>query len=319
MSGRIPNLFLVGAMKCATTYLTELLRTHPSVFFCEPTEPTFFVDPAVLRRTWRHMWARGYWRSPEAYLALFAGAQHATVIGEASTNYSKLPLFKGVPERIHAFNPQARYVYVMRDPVERTISHYWHNVIFHRESRPMLRAIERDAHYRDVSHYAMQLEAYFGVVPREQVYVLTYEQLTSEPGREVARLFTWLGLDPRTAAAQEVVPPINVTPEVIDKARGGGRLRALGDSVAWRALVRFLPRQVRAFGHALSSETVRRGDIPLEPVIDFLRPIQLEQTRRLARLLGREFPEWTTLYGTAPVVAHSEHTESAGRRHASMA
>src|SRR5271168_2107075 len=115
-------------MKCATTYLGELLGAHPEVFMSSPKEPCHFVDPQVLRGVWPEMWRNGYWASDARYLALFARAGSAAVIGEASVFYSQEPLFAGVPERIVAFNQDARFIYIMRDPVERTISHYWHRV-----------------------------------------------------------------------------------------------------------------------------------------------------------------------------------------------
>jgi Sulfotransferase family len=60
------------------------------------------------------------WRSEERYLSLFAAAGHAAVIGEEAPP-TKLPMYTHVAERILDFNPQARFIYIKRDPVERTI------------------------------------------------------------------------------------------------------------------------------------------------------------------------------------------------------
>ncbi len=57
------------------------------------------------------------------------------------------------------YNPGARFIYLMRDPNERTISHYWHMVRYHAERRPMLEAIKTDPQHLDVSHHAMQADA----------------------------------------------------------------------------------------------------------------------------------------------------------------
>ena len=54
------------------------------------------------------------------------------------TNYTKQPLVKGVPEKIRKFNPESRLIYIMRDPIQRTISHYWHRVRWEGEWRPIL-------------------------------------------------------------------------------------------------------------------------------------------------------------------------------------
>ena len=60
------------------------------------------------------------------YLRLFAAAGDATVIGESSTTYAKLARHAGVARRIADFNPDARIIYIMRDPIKRIESHYTH-------------------------------------------------------------------------------------------------------------------------------------------------------------------------------------------------
>src|SRR5207249_5128649 len=48
-----------------------------------------------------------------------------------------------LPARIHAFNPDARLIYLMRDPVERALSHYWYFVADGREDRDVVTAVRR--------------------------------------------------------------------------------------------------------------------------------------------------------------------------------
>src|SRR5277367_2746147 len=175
--GRKPGLFLIGAMKSGTNYLRKLLDLHPSIFMTEADEPSYFVDPQELKAIWPEMWARGYWRDERNYLRLFASAGEATVLGEASTNYAKSPLVTGVVERIHAFNPDARLIYLLRDPVERTISHYWHMVRYHSECRSIAAAIRHDTQYVAVSHYAMQLAPFRERFGDDRIMVLTHEAL----------------------------------------------------------------------------------------------------------------------------------------------
>jgi hypothetical protein len=135
-----------------------------------PKEPCYFVEQKVLRRVWPGQWEQGYWRSVERYLSLFADAGGAAVIAEASTFYSQEPRFSGVAERILSFNPSARFVYIMRDPIERTVSHYWHRVRWWGERREMLSAIRSDPHYRHVSPLRPPAEGVFAVC-RARAYV----------------------------------------------------------------------------------------------------------------------------------------------------
>src|ERR1700722_12360620 len=107
---RLPNLFVIGAMKSGTNYLRKLLGHHRAIFTTAVEEPSYFVDPVELKIIWPEMWARGYWRDEQNYLQLFAPAKDATILAETSTNYPKIPLVTGVAERLHAFNPDARLI-----------------------------------------------------------------------------------------------------------------------------------------------------------------------------------------------------------------
>ena len=290
-----PNVFLIGAMKSATTYLGELLKAHPSIFVSAPKEPCYFVNPEVLRRVWPYAWSRGLWRSQDNYLSIFAGAGEARIICEASTVYSRAPLYDGVPERILAFNPNARFVYIMRDPVERTISHYWHMVNNHNEHRGMLAAIRADPQYTDTSHYFRQLQTYLKVVNRERIYTMTYENLMSDRVARMADLYRWLGVDP--AVRPDAQLPANATPDVIEKAKGFGLLKRFRESQFYSKLEPSIPKAVRRLGNKLAIQNIKPDEVPTTEVVRYLRSIQRPQTANLSRLLGRNFPEWTTLYG----------------------
>jgi hypothetical protein len=244
------------------------------------------------------MWRNGYWQSEARYLALFAQAGAARVIGEASVFYSQEPLFAGVPERILAFNKEARFIYIMRDPVERTISHYWHRVRWWGEHRSMLRAVRSDPQYRDVSHYARQLRAYLRHVPRERIYVLTSEALAADPALQVRSVYAWLGVDPQFQPHNLGVP-VNVTPEVVQQPREFGLLQHLQRSATYVRLAPLLPLGVRRAASNLASRPVHPGDVSNTAVQDYLRPRQRRETQELAALLNRSFPEWKTLYGVA--------------------
>lgn len=291
-----PNLFVIGAMKSGTTYLSVLLNSHPSIFICYPEEPSYFVDAKQLRKIWPYMWEFGYWRSLEHYLQLFDSAGDAAVIGEASTNYSKLRLVAGVPQRILKFNPGSRFIYLMRDPVERTISHYWHMVLYHSEHRPMLSAIWKDSQFCDVSYYAMQLKAYIDLFGRDRIKIVTYEELTRNPHNTIRNLYEWLGVD-CLFIPPGISQPENVTPLEVERARGRGVLERFRRSAFWSAVSPHVPRALRSVARPLALRKVNRRSVSLAEVIRYLRAIQRKQTEELIQLLGRDFSQWTTLYG----------------------
>ncbi len=281
----IPNLFIVGAMKSGTTSLHNYLGEHPDIFMSQhPKETQYFVEELN--------WSKGQ----EWYLSLFSSANGARVLGESSTDYAKLPRYKGVVERIAQFNREARIVYIMRDPIERSISHYWWEVRWSAEGRPIAQAIKSVKDITDTSYYAMQLAPYIETFGRNRIMALTLEELSAAPQKTLARLFEWLGVEPA------FVPPSldrrdNAATEKVSKVWGSSYISKLRGTPAWEALKRIVPSPVRASAIKTLSRPVERDFSDVARAIDYLRPIQQQQTAELCQLLNRQFPEWTTLYG----------------------
>ncbi len=243
------------------------------------------------------MWRRRYWESEERYLRLFSDAVDATFVGDASTAYAKLPIATGVPARIERFSPGARYIYVIRDPVERSISHYWHMVTYEAETRRMLDAVRQDPTFIAYSHYAMQLKAYLEIIDRHRLCVLTFENLVRDPERELRRLYSWLGVDPNYVPAK-LKQPENVTPPVIYQATGFGWLQRLRQSRHAARVGPWVHPQLKSVLARLATVKVPRQSVSIDETVRYLRPIQRAQTLELSELLQRNFTEWTTLWGS---------------------
>jgi hypothetical protein len=295
-----PNLFIIGAMKAGTSSLHAYLGTHPQIFMSEPKEPAFFEDP---RERGRQKEGRGYWNDLDLYLQLFHAAGDRLIVGEATTDYTKLPRKTGVARRLFAFNPEARLIYLVRDPIDRTFSHYWWEVWNGEETRDIFTAITQDRFYRDVSDYAMQLEPYLDLFSREQIKVVTFEKLIASPLDTIQDLFRWLDVD---ASFQ---PPnlhsrVNDTPQELLQLRKKGLLHRVRQSRLGDTISDYLPRWVRLLGRKIIERRVDRSKVPVQAAAEFLRPIQMSQTARLSNLLGRGFPEWKRLHA---------HAETKGR------
>jgi hypothetical protein len=279
-------------MKSGTTYLSRLLAAHPAIFVSSPKEPCRFVDPKVLCEEWAWPYEQGYCRSEERYLSLFSAAGDATILCEASTVYSQVPLYTGVPQRILAFNPNARFVYIMRDPIERAISHYWHRVRGWGERREMLCAIRNDAHYRDVSHYARQLQVYLQHVGPERIFALTHEELIADAPGQLSCLYAWLGVDP-SFRPERIGIPENEMPPVIEQVRDPGLLDRFRRSAMFRHVAPLLPPALRKLGAAMvATHRVKPAEVDTSAVRAFLRAECQPQIAELSRLLQREFPMW---------------------------
>ena len=282
--GPIPNLFIIGAMKSGTTSLHQYLATHPGAFMSEPKEPGYFVEELNLSRglAW--------------YLALFREANSASVIGESSTHYTKLPLYQGVPERIMAFNPEARFVYLMRDPLQRIVSHYWHNVrnlFLEAERRDFATAVAKDPTYLAFSDYASQLEPYFRLFGRDRVYCIVYEEMVADPAGTTRALLQWLGLD-GDIPAEVFAERWNARPASIRQARGLGLLNRLAHSGVWSQVSPLVPRPLKRYANWLASRQVEVETEVSESMLAPFRPRVQLQVDAVRVLLGREFPQWST-------------------------
>jgi hypothetical protein len=290
----IPNLFIVGAMKSATTSLHAALNRHPDVFMSEPKEPAFFIPPAA-RPAELYGNACNESQCMGTYLSYFNGAKGYKYVGEASTHYTKRPLFDDSADQIAAFSPDARIIYIVRDPVERTLSHYWWNCQHYEETRNPMQAIRDIAEYCDVSNYAMQIRPYLERFSRDRVWLMTTEAFREDPASEMGSVFKWLGLDPEAAAATGALRE-NQTPDAVVQQRSR-MLVNLRRTRPYRAIVNVLPKQLRVAARRLNERSVDRKSVPLAEVMSYLRPLQRRQTDELAEMFRRSFDEWETLYG----------------------
>jgi hypothetical protein len=268
----LPNFLVIGAAKAGTTSLYHYLRGHPQVFMSERKELNFFVE--------NDGWVKG----TSWYERQFEGAGDAVAVGEASPNYSKHPAFPGVPERIAKLIPEARLIYLIRHPVERYRSGYLDEIRHGRERGPIEQTLVTNPGYLDASRYAMQIERYLDHFPREQLLVITSEDLKHDRAATMQVVHGFLGVEDITLAS--------VTDE-LNRSEGQRVLRPL----AWR--VRRLPG-ARAVGRLAPEASRRIGTRPLdlsraELSADFedrLRALLRDDVRRLRNYLGKGFHGW---------------------------
>jgi hypothetical protein len=207
---RLPDFLILGAQKAGTTALYAYLRWHPQVSGPTWKEVSFFD---------RH-WARGAdWYRGQFPLRRRSGL---VAVGEASPSYLFHPL---APERVAAVVPDARLIVLLREPGERAYSHYQHEVALGRESLSFEEAlaaekertsgeVERmlvnpryfsnawwDHTYTARGLYAEQLERWFAVFPRDQLLVLTTDELADQTGATVERVVEFIGVPAGTDTA----------------------------------------------------------------------------------------------------------------------
>jgi hypothetical protein len=188
----LPTFFIVGAAKAGTTSLHFYLDQHPQIQMSEPKEPHFFAGeengiPFPPERV----------ATKEAYEALFDPAFE--VRGEASPSYTNAPRRQGVPERIGELVPEAKFIYLVRDPIERTVSHYRHSVAAGKERRPLSEAVAEisDPYSYLACHslYGRQLELYLRRFEAERIMVVDQARLLDDRSGTLRSVFAFLAVD----------------------------------------------------------------------------------------------------------------------------
>jgi Sulfotransferase domain len=184
MKRLLPNAFIIGAPKCGTTSLWLYLREHPEVSFAREKEPDFFA-----------------WSDYREWLDWYQGLfEPAPIRIEASTSYSIYPVHAGVPEKIHSLVPDPRFIYVVRDPVERAISHYVEHFAHRKETSgidaALMEADDARNPYRAASRYATQIKRYLSLFPETSLLVIEQDELRSRRDQTLERVFRFLSIDP---------------------------------------------------------------------------------------------------------------------------
>ena len=181
--GALPNLVVIGAQKCGTSGLHYQLGLHPEIWMSRPKELNFFIE--------ERSWSRG----EDWYRAYFDA--RARVRGESSPNYTAYPQHLGVPERMRSVIPDAKLIYVVRDPLERIAAHWVHNYAKRREKGDLRATLTHaNTSYVVRSQYHMQLQQFLAHYPLEQTLVIEQEELRTAPEATLRRVFEFVGVDP---------------------------------------------------------------------------------------------------------------------------
>ncbi len=175
-----PNFIYIGPDKAGSSWLHEVLLTHPAVYM-PPAKDLYFFD-------------RYYDRGLPWYLDQFAGAtdQHA-VVGEVCQDY----LFNDLAAaRIWESLGAVRTMVTLRDPADRAYSSYLYMLKQGERPGSFLDALVARPELLDHGRYATGLARFFEVFGRDSVYVAVFDDLVADPQSFVDELIAWLGLEP---------------------------------------------------------------------------------------------------------------------------
>ncbi len=289
-----PNFFILGAAKSGTTSLYSYLREHEDIFMSPVKEPTFFCDSFQVVP------------NPVDYLALFQGATSQRWIGEASHGYLTCPKSAAL---IRAFAPGARFVVILRNPVDRAFSLYNHmahngdewigsfekalDVEERRAQDPWFQRHNPQYFYNYLYYrsglYAEQIERYFKLFDRDRFLFLLYDELKTDGLAVLRRICSFLDIFP-------FAPEL----EVCNKG-------AAAHSAPWQFFVKHrigpLLSGLRVPGAFAKTEwLMKRNRIdrpaPMNPdTRAYLSKLYRDDLRRVASLTGLDLSAWL---GPAP-------------------
>ena len=276
----LPQLVVIGTMKGGTRSLYEYLKAHPQVFMSTPKELNFF--------SYDEHWARGI----EWYEGHFAGteAAGATVVGEASPSYSAAGEYPATVERMASVVPEARIIYLVRNPVDRIQSHYQHRARSGARMAPIDDEVLADPAYIDRSSYASQIERYLQRFPAERLLVIPSERLQRDRETTMAEVYRFIGVDDALAPRDALTSEFSRSSERRVARRGTGRIR---HHPVTKRVVTALPRSLRTRLSPLSSVPstaahLRLSDVTRRVLAERLAP----EVTRLRAHLPDDFDGW---------------------------
>ncbi|MBN2682085.1 MAG: sulfotransferase [Bacteroidales bacterium] len=228
---RKPNFFVVGAAKAGTTSLYYYLNQHPEIYLSPLKEPNFFstdINPELFSDTYRknnqldykkyfsvkplNKLQLSFVREEEYYNLLFEDAKEEKIIGECSTSY----LFSNeAAGNIFEYNPKAKILITIRNPIERAYSHYLMALRYGYTSLNFNEAINKDINaikkgwgiselFIELGQYSQQISRYYEVFGKENVLVLLFEELKNNLEGSLGKTFEFLNVKGYTVKNSEV-------------------------------------------------------------------------------------------------------------------
>lgn len=274
----LPNFIMIGAMKSGTSSLHYYLDEHPEISMSHPKELDFFIE--------ERGWSKGF----DWYESHFS--RTAAIRGESSVGYTQRHKYAGVPERIHAMNPDIKLLYLLRDPVERLVSHFTQLSLMgleHRDFPGVLNELPGSDYVLSSSYY-YQLSAYLDFFSVEQIQVLTLEELIRDKVGTIQKVFQFLGVEEHFVGKDWALVH-NRSVDKFERNLLGKVMHKVPFKSRWKPMV---PEPIAT---AYSRLTARKPEERLQPLLSEekraeIRALLHDDIARLREVAGRDFSEW---------------------------
>jgi len=206
----LPAFYLLGVQKSGTTALFDYLTQHPCV--SQTIKDIRFFDKYYQKGS---NWYRLHFPLNPSKIFSQKTKNKQYVVGDATERYFEYP---HAPQRIQSLTPNAKFLIILRNPVERTYSHYNFNVIRNKENRTFEDAIDKESKrtkveytkmekdkkfysdyyfryaYLDRSIYATKLKRWFQIFPKEQFFIIENNELLNNTAKIYKDVLRFLNL-----------------------------------------------------------------------------------------------------------------------------
>jgi hypothetical protein len=261
---------IIGAMKCGTSSLFNYLASHPAICPSVTKEPEFFSTYQRHRR-----------RDVINYEQLWEFNPHVHQYAlEASTGYTKYPDEPKVPEKIYQYGIRPKFIYLVRNPLDRILSQYRHYLVSQPEFDPST-PLTRN-YFVDLSNYYLQLEQYRPFFPRGDFLVLDFDELKAAPETCMRRVYRFLDLagEYRVPTRYAVHNPSSSVAEVL-----------VARSAFVRKVTRLLPRRARHWGGRMLGRVIKDRDFTADERHTILT-LLADDMRRFQEEYGFDVRKW---------------------------
>jgi hypothetical protein len=203
--GVLPNFILGGVQKSGTTNLDGYLRNHPFIFMLERSMDYSFFDNNEI-----------YSNGIDWYKSLFKNADGFKLIGQTSADCF---FVDKSAERIHKHIPECKLIFILRSPIDRAYSHYWHQIKMAREYLSWEGAIKAEGRRKKKSYYYYRMfsyisrsrykslfDVYYEYFPKDQILLIPFEFMIKNELFVVNKVLNFLGLD-SVERISDLIPP----------------------------------------------------------------------------------------------------------------
>lgn len=274
------DFMIIGAMKSGTTTLSQILSQHPDVYFCHVKEPHFFSK----NPNWE--------TNINNYRALYSPKNHQ-ICGEASTTYTCYPEFnQDIWNSLYKFNPNLKLIYIMRDPVDRIVSHWMHMYLRGYTSEALENSIFKDPSYINRTRYYLQIRPYLEKFGHEQVLLLTFEEFINNQATVCQRIADFLSIDYPFQKENKIIHA-NIS---VGKSKENIIIDQIKSNQSFQLIKNLLPNNFKTWAYRnirnLTNKKIDQRPVISENYKEIIWNLLYLDVENIEKVMGRKLIEW---------------------------